>query len=101
MGSCDAGSSPPAGVSPWRAIDGRYQAQERELLLVLASFPGIFQEEEKRGPITLHNTKTFILRMDNFITALAPGHKPDPLYFSLFLLLLRTYVLTRENQVFS
>ena len=33
-------------------------SRERELILVLASFPGNFQEEGKRGPTTLHNLFT-------------------------------------------
>ena len=56
MGSCDAGSLPPAGVSLWRFIDERYQAQERELLLVFAFFSWKLPRRGKKGVPPLSTT---------------------------------------------
>ena len=48
-------------------------------------------DSKKLSQKATHNLN--IHRLD-LTTTLAPGHRPDPLYSSLFLLLLRTYVLT-------
>ena len=51
------------------------------------------KKKEKRAPSLSQHKNLNIHRLD-LTTTLAPGHRSDPLYSSLFLLLLRTYVLT-------
>ena len=80
---------------------GRYQLREKRktcpscpwcpLKVSLRGALGTPSRQQKLSQKATHNLN--IHRLD-LTTTLAPGHRPDPLYSSLFLLLLRTYVLT-------
>ena len=87
MGSCDAGSSPRLVLSMEDTKLKRESFYWYWLLFLETS-----KKKEKRAPsLSQHNLN--IHRLD-LTTTLAPGHRSDPLYSSLFLLLLRTYVLS-------